>query len=60
MDEQRIKNVAFQYLYPTSNTNMLLELPLTAADPFSAFFEQVNGVRFEVFGNASTGEQGIE
>ena len=59
LDDQRLKNIAFQYLYPTSNKNLLLELPLLDASDSSGLVEQVNNFQFRIFGNESSQKPGI-
>jgi len=59
LDERKIKNAAFQYLYPASNTNMLLEVLLTDNDPVSGLVEQVNHFTFDVFGNETSKGQAL-
>jgi hypothetical protein len=46
-------------LYPTSNRNLLLELPLSDASDAAGLVEQVNNFQFRVFGNESSQKLGL-
>ena len=48
-DDNSLRNLAFDQLYPMTNSKLLLSLPLDSNLPYLGLLEQVNLVSFEVF-----------
>lgn len=44
-----MKNIAFQYLHPMGDFDLVMELPLNNNQSYSGIFEQVNQFNFEIF-----------
>ena len=43
---EEFKSIAFQYIYPIGDIDLLFELPLNNNEPYSGLFEQVNRFNF--------------
>lgn len=48
-DENSLKNLAFDQLYPATNPKLLISLPLDGTSPYRGLLEHVNMISFEPF-----------